>query len=208
MGELIENVKQSLDENDNKVKEIEERVDQFIREQKEQNEQRAQPEPTSAPAFRQYQRKEDESFGNIFSTQYPVQREAPIMPPYVQENPFTGMMHSNTSGYPGAQENPYSTGVKMDNEFIPSMKPSIPEWGASYPSPMYSHTRPVDTQVFSHAYVDPAIETKEKMMKALDYFLKNNVDCLFNSSEQVFLFMQGKIVLSNLFRINMEVSSR
>jgi hypothetical protein len=203
LGELIENVKQSLDENDNKVKEIEERVDRFI---KEQHDHKNQYEPTSAPVFRQYQRKEDENFGNIFSTQYPVQREAPINQQFVQENPFSGMMKTNASGFVGTQENPFLSSTKMDNEY---MKPTIPEWGSSYSSTGYSIPRPIGTQGFTQQYVDPGIEAKEKMMKALDYFLKNNVDCLFNSSEQVFMFMQGKLKFNLIcFRNNMEVSSR
>lgn len=105
MSELMSNVKQCLDENETKVKDLEEKVDKFITEN-----QRALSEPSSAPNFRTYPLKEEESFSNIFNSNFEDSK-----PEIQRDTEMKGFFHQNIGG----------TGM------IQNMRPEYPNFGNS-----------------------------------------------------------------------------
>jgi hypothetical protein len=176
MSELISTVKQCLDDNENKVKEIEDRVDKFIQENRRQF-----SEPTSAPLYRTFSKKEDESFGNIFRTSFEEGKREPTMESelnksFTHEKTFPNLLSNKMSDYP-QRENPFVS--RMDQDFLNSMGAKEPHW-SPYQMGDYSQSSarrsPSFPEPMQHQYQDPAIETKRKILKGLQYFMENNVD--------------------------------
>ena len=192
MSELISNVKQSLDENESKVKEMEEKVDKYIAEHKAKQQY---SEPTSAPVYRNYQRKEEETFGDIFKSNYSETessraRDFEQKDRFKQEAPMPSMTQPTFSG---SRDNSYSLsnpGIQT-NEFMQSTtaqrERSWQGYGGNY-GQMY-------TSGFSESmkpqYPDPSLEEKQKLKSALDHFMNKNVDCFF-TSENIYNQIKGK----------------
>jgi len=191
MTELIDTVKQCLEENESKVKEIEERVDDFIKNSKIK-------ESTSAPPFRNYASKESNSFTDIFKTNYKESQHEPNIEqkmgkPYGHEKSFPEMMPTNIGQYKQSHDNPFKNSM-MGQEYMEPMKPKETQW-AGYPMGEYSQQPKISSPGFADQipsqYSDPEYENKRKMVQGLQYFLENNVDCLFGN-ENIYMQMYSK----------------
>jgi hypothetical protein len=178
MSELINNVNLCLEENDSKIKEIEEKVDEFI-----QNEKQRLTESTSASLFKSYFPKESHSFGGIFKPSYEgVKTEAKLDTKMTQsfphEKPFPNIMPGGITQYSSSQEGYYPT-ARISPEFIDQMKPKESQWSSfqinEYQQP-YQYKTPVYSEPMQPQYRDPEIEANNKMVQGLQYALDNNIN--------------------------------
>lgn len=166
MTELIDTVKQVLEENETKVKEIEERVDRFIEDSKAKS-----IEPSSAPLFRSYSRKDEQSFENLFKT-YDEAKHSPSIEKEIGMGIQFILIEPSIPPYMKYSQPPTYSHLSHP-EYIPHKKQEWPTYGMpDYPQPA------LKTPSFSEfqEYSDPAAETKMKMMKGLNYFLEKNPD--------------------------------
>lgn len=192
MSELISNVNSCLEENDSKIKEIEEKVDEFIEKEKQKIN-----ESNSAPLFKSYTSKESYSFGDIFKPSYEgvkqdTKLDTKMAQSYSLDKPYSNMMSGGIPQYPPTQEG-YFTGARMSPEFIDQMKPKETQW-SPYQMSEYPQQYPYKTSVFPEPmqpqYRDPEIEANNKMLQGLQYALDNNINCLF-SNEAIYFQMCG-----------------
>lgn len=173
MSELISTVKQCLNENESKVKEIEERVDNFIQENRRMIIKDLHfTEPMSAPLYRSYSNKEDENFGNIFRSSFEEGKREPTMEAelnksFTHEKAFPNLLSNKMSDYP-PRENPFAS--RMDQDFLNPMAGKEPHWS---PYQMNDYSQPATRrspsfpEPMQHQYQDPALETKNKVIKGL-----------------------------------------
>mmetsp|Transcript_12381 Transcript_12381/g.12425 ORF Transcript_12381/g.12425 Transcript_12381/m.12425 type:complete len:610 (-) Transcript_12381:269-2098(-) len=179
MSELISNVKDALDENVEKVKEMEEKVDKFISE----NLKKASQEPSVSQGFRPFQLEED-SFNNLLSSSFEhAPQEAPREPEVKgffshMSQPSRQMPNTGYTGGFGGE--PFTVGG-MSQDFSSSLHLSGSEWNQPMSTPTYppSGAQPMGSfgTPMSQGFQSPSVDDNyTKMVKSLHYFIETNIN--------------------------------